>query len=49
MPIKRSEIRSERHKQSEKVSPNRVNGKNHRTPGSRDQWAEVLTTADRYY
>ena len=31
------------------VPSGRDNGKKRMTPASREQWAEVLSTADRYY
>jgi len=39
----------EQHQENNKVTPKRDNGKNHLTPNSREVWAEVLATADRYY
>lgn len=44
-----SETPSKRHQESKKLSPNRDDGKNRPTPNSREAWAEVLATADRYY
>ena len=44
-----NETTSERQQESNRVSPNRANAKNRLTPASREEWAEVLATADRYY
>ena len=40
---------SKLHQERSKVMSYRDNGKNRTTPASREQWAEVLATADRYY
>ena len=40
---------SERHQERKTLSPRRDDGKNRPTPNSREAWAEVLATADRYY
>jgi len=40
---------SELRQKTKKLSPNRDVGKNRPAPNSRDAWAEVLATAERYY
>jgi hypothetical protein len=50
-----NETPSKRQQKSKKVSPNLDNGRNRLTPvsredlASREEWAKVLATADRYY
>ena len=40
---------SERKTESNKTFPNYAKGKNSTTPASREEWAKVLATADKYY
>ena len=44
-----NEPRSARQQESKKVFPNRDNSRRRQTPASREEWAEVLATAERYY
>jgi len=39
---------SQRHEESG-ISLSRGDNSNYQTPASREEWAEVLATADRYY
>lgn len=44
-----NETSSERRRESKKLIRNHADEKKRFTPSSRDEWAEVLATADRYY
>ena len=44
-----NETPNERRKDSTKVLTHRANGRKRPTPASREEWAEVLATAERYY
>ena len=44
-----SESQSKQHKEDRNVTPIRSTEKNRPAPNSRERWAEILATADRYY
>ena len=44
-----NETRTARHQDSKRVLQRRDNGRKRSIPASREEWADVLATAERYY